>query len=153
MVFSKSKVRIFRNLGLLLMLWSSSLTLQAACPGDTDWNGMVDLGDLVRFMHYYHDADPLVRQLADTNQDGKTNVSDISVIFDDYQYGCRSELNSCPGDTNWNDRIEVDDLIRFFHYCQSRDSIVRMAADVNQDDRTNIIDIVTIFDLYSSGCR
>ena len=152
MVFSKLKVGSLCCFGLLLILWSGPLHVQAACPGDTDWDGSIDLGDVVRFLHYYHDADPVVRQLADTNQDGRTNVADLSTIFDDYQYGCRCQTDPCPGDTDWDDGIDVGDLVRFFHYYQSRDFIVRMAADVNQDGKTNFLDRVTIFDIYTHGC-
>ena len=47
--------------------------------------------------------------------------------------------------------LDVGDLVRFFHYYRSNDSIVRMAADVNQDGRTNVADMVTIFDIYADG--
>ena len=151
MLFLKKTSGILRGWAVLLILGGCAVTAQAACPGDTDWNGEIDLGDLVRFFHYYHDQDPVVRQLADTNQDGKTDISDIAVIFEDYQSDCRLESRPCPGDTDWDDRIDVGDLVRFFYYYRSNDSIVRLAADVNQDGRTNIVDTVTIFDIYFDG--
>jgi len=152
MSFLKTTVGTLRGWALLLLLGGCAVTAQAACPGDTDWNGQIDLGDLVRFFHYYHDPDPVVRQLADTNQDGETDISDMAVIFEDYQFGCRSGNRPCPGDTDWDDRIDVGDLVRFFYYYRSNDSIVRLAADVNQDGRTDVVDAVTIFDIYADGC-
>ena len=152
MLFLKATVGTLRGWAILLVLGGCAVTAQAACPGDTDWNGQIELADLVRFFHYYHDQDPVVRQLADTNQDGETDISDMSVIFEDYQFGCRSRTKPCPGDTDWDDRIDVGDLVRFFHYYRSNDSIVRLAADVNQDGQTNVADVVTIFDIYVDGC-
>lgn len=153
MVFLRTRMRILCNSGLLLLLWACAAAAPAACPGDTDWNGVVDISDLVRFFHYYHDQDPIVRCLADMNQDGETNVADLSVIFEEYDTGRQSASYPCPGDTNWDDSIGIGDLVRFFHYYRSEDLIVRMAADVNQDGRTNVADMVTIYDLYFGGCR
>ncbi len=152
MLFLKTTMCTLRGWAILLVLSGSAVTAQAACPGDTDWNGQIDLGDLVRFFHYYHDRDPVVRRLADTNQDGTTDVADISTIFDDYQSGCRSRTDPCPGDTDWDDHIDVGDLVRFFHYYRSKDSIVRLAADVNQDGQTNVADVVAIFEAYDEVC-
>lgn len=144
-MISKYGNHVLRGWVLLLGMLTS---VQAACPGDTDWNGAIDISDLVRFMHYYQAQDPVVRRLADTNQDGKTNVADVATIFQDYRDGCPVTRRPCPGDTDWDGALDVGDLSRFFHYYQSADYMVRRVADVNQDGATNVADIATMFDIY-----